>query len=309
MKREGGFALIAVLLVLALLAVVGAEFAYSMRLEASAMRAWRDGLAAAHLAEAAVEQAIREITAGSQWVAVAEDGALSFYTAERIPLPRLPRTRVPFGPGEFSYEITDEQARINVNSAQGPRLDKVLQCLGVDKVARDKITDAIADWIDSNEEHRANGAESDDHYLLLPTPYRARNAPLESLSELLQIKGITQALYDGVDGKPGLADLLTVRGLQVNVNTAGPVVLCGMGAGDALISEVVQGRLITGVYATPPSNLNLQGLTATTGTFRIEAQGFISGRPRARVTTIVQRRTNLVNAPTPVLTLEWSGIQ
>ncbi len=53
-QEERGFALVAVLLVLGLLGIIGAEFGYSMRLEAEAMRAWRDHMRAAHLAEAGV---------------------------------------------------------------------------------------------------------------------------------------------------------------------------------------------------------------------------------------------------------------
>ena len=211
-RDERGFALVAVLLVLALLGIVGAEFAYSMRLEASAMRSWRDSLAAAHLAEAGVEQALRKLSGDFGVVAVADDGLLTFYRAGTIPvpLPRLPRTRVRLGPGEFSYRITDELSRINVNTQQEPdRLDQLLQCLGIDKIVRDQIVDSILDWKDPNDEHRMNGAESDDYYLKLPTPYRARNGNLESIDELLQIKGVTPALFEGADGKPGLADALT----------------------------------------------------------------------------------------------------
>ena len=58
-RDEGGFALVAVLLVLAILGIVAAEFAFSMRLEASAVRAYKDGVTGVHLAEAAIEQAIR----------------------------------------------------------------------------------------------------------------------------------------------------------------------------------------------------------------------------------------------------------
>ena len=58
---DGGFALLAVLLVLTLLGVIGTEFAYSMRLEASMVRSYRDGVIALNLAEAGVQQAIREI--------------------------------------------------------------------------------------------------------------------------------------------------------------------------------------------------------------------------------------------------------
>src|SRR6185295_18982670 len=57
MTSERGFALIAVMLVLALLAVVVTEFAFSARLEASMVRAYRDGVQARHLAEAGVQQA------------------------------------------------------------------------------------------------------------------------------------------------------------------------------------------------------------------------------------------------------------
>ena len=54
MSRHRGFALIAVLLVLAMIGILGAEFAYSMRLEATSVRAYKDTLTGAHLAEAAV---------------------------------------------------------------------------------------------------------------------------------------------------------------------------------------------------------------------------------------------------------------
>ena len=61
--RERGFALIAVLLVLALIGTLGAEFAFSMRLEASAVRNYKETVTATHLAEAGLAQAMREIAA------------------------------------------------------------------------------------------------------------------------------------------------------------------------------------------------------------------------------------------------------
>jgi type II secretory pathway component PulK len=310
-RDERGFALIAVLLVLGLLGIVGAEFAYSMRLEASAVRAWKDSMGAAHLAEAGVEQAIREIAADSTYVALATDGLLTFYTGARLPLPRLPRTRVRLGAGEFSYRITDEQARINVNIAQQPVLDELLHCLGVDKIARDEIVDSILDWIDTNDDHRLNGAESDDYYLKLPTPYRAHNKQLDSITELLQVKGVTEALFTGVDGKPGLADALSAKSPgTVNVNTAGPLVFCAMKVSEAVISSITQTR-----REAPYLNTNIPGLTpppgsgfaVTTTTFRIEAEGLIDGRPRASITAIVRKGGR--GSSSPIETLEWSGVR
>jgi general secretion pathway protein K len=303
---ERGFALVAVLLVLGLLGIIGAEFAYSMRLEASAMRSWRDNMNAAHLAEAGLEQALREISADIAFASMPADGVLTFYNKERLALPRLQRLKVRLGPGEFSYRITDEQSRISVNVSPPDRLDRLLQCLGVDKIERDHIADSILDWIDPNEEHRLNGAESDDYYLTLPTPYRARNAQIESINELLQIKGVTPAIFGGVDGRPGLAEVLTSRGPgPVNVNTAGVVVFCAMGVSGAEISEIAQGRS-EGPYAAVPGRLAGRGFTATTQTYRIEAEGLIDGRPRAALTAIAQKRSSPANAP---VVLEWTGIR
>lgn len=304
-----GFALVAVLLVLGLLGIIGAEFAYSMRLEASAMRAWRDGINAAHLAEAGLEQALRELSGDVAFMSEAMDGLLTFYNPQRMAIPRLARFRVRLGPGEFSYRVTDEQSRISVNTNQR-QLERLLLCLGIDKNLRDQIIDSILDWTDTNEEHRLHGAESDDYYLTLPTPYRARNGPIESVSELLQIKGVTPALFGGVDGKPGLADVLTAARTagQVNVNTAGPVVLCGMGASEAQISSIIQGRRETPFGTVTEAASTLQGMTTTSQTFRIEAEGLIDGRPRASLTAIVQRPTRLT-AQATIRVVEWSGVR
>ena len=307
-QAERGFALVAVLLVLGLLGIIGAEFAYSMRLEAEAMRAWRDGMRAAHLAEAGVEQALRELTGDFQYVSLPFDGVLTLYKQGPPPavVPRFLRTRVRLGNGEFTYRITDEQSRINVNSATQAQLDKLLQCLGVDKVNRDQIVDSILDWIDTNDDHRINGAESDDYYLKLPIPYRARNGQMESVNELLQIKGVTPALFEGSEGQPGLRDVLTVRGSrQVNVNTAGPVVFCAMGILDAQISSIMQGRLETPLLPADVSRFSIPGgFGVASETFRIEADGLLEGQPRASVTAIVQQKR-----PNGLVVVEWSGVR
>jgi general secretion pathway protein K len=306
-ENERGFALVAVLLVLALLGVIGAEFAYSMRLEASAVRAWKDGVLAAHLAEAAVEQALREIVGEGVVVGLGEDGVLTFYGRDGQVVPRLPRSRVPLGSGQFSYRLSDEEGRLNVNTAPPDRLDRLLQALGLTKAERDTVVDSLMDWRDANEEHRLNGAESEDYYLRLPVPYRAHNANLDSVEELLQIKGITPALFHGREGGPGLRDLVTVKTPgQVNLNTAPAAVLAAYGLAGAEITEIVQTRERT-PYVTVPGRFTGRGLAAGTRTFRIEAEGLVDGQVRARLTAIVQRRPE--NAAQPVVVLEWTPHQ
>lgn len=303
-KSERGFALLVVLLVLALVAVVSAEFAYSMRLEAAAVRAYKAGIIGTHLAEAALEQAIREIVGDAPFVAEDNDGLLTFHAADGRPLPRLRRDKAEFGGGRYSYRITDEEARININTSPPDRVDRLLQTLGLEKDERDTIVDALQDWRDPNEEHRLRGAESDDHYLRLKVPYRARNANLESITELLQIKGVTPAIYHGTKERPGLASLVTVRSPgQVNINTAGPAVLSALGLSTAEITEIEQARRNNGPY-TSAQRFAPRGLKQRTSIFRVEAEGIVDDRVAARVTAVVQKRDG---DPPSVAVLEWSG--
>ena len=294
-----GFALLAVILVLALLGVVIAEFALSMRLEATAARTYKQGIVATHLAEAGVEQAIREIMSDSTVQAVDEDGTLVFYQitpGQPAPrrLPPLPRTRVPLGPGEFSYRITDEESRINVNLAPTDQLDRLFDALDVDRRARDAIRDGILDWKDADDQFRVGGAESDDTYLKQPVPYRARNGNLQDTSELLQIKGVSRELYRGTAEQPGLADFVTAHGRgSVNINTAPAPVLKALNLADAQVSAILQTRV-----QVPYTQAGLAAFGAAAGrvtgsqVFRIEAEGYVAGEPRARIVAIVQRSTS-----------------
>ncbi len=306
---ERGFALLAVMLVLALLGVIAAEFAFAMRLEATMVKSYREEIIGRHLVEAAVQQAIREILTDSQLVGVADDGALTFFRLPARALPRLPRSEAPLGRGTFAYRITDEEGRINLNTAPPDRFDRLLLVLGVDKQARDIINDSLQDWKDPNELHRLNGAES-DYYLKLPVPYRSRNANLEDVAELLQIRGVTPEIYFGREREPGLAEFVTVHGAgpagQVNINTAPPTVLKALGLSDAEVSQIVQTRERT-PYAQLPGQFGGRGLSISSRTFRVEAQGFVEGQLTARVVAIVQKRTDQRGQLAGVI-LSWNPV-
>ena len=226
MRNERGFALLAVMLVMTLLAIVVTEFAMSMRLEASMVRSYKDVALATHLADAAVQQAMREILGPGSVEGLDEDGTLSFYrsvgtSALLVKQSRLQRQRVALGAGEFSYRISDEEARISLNTALPDRVDRLLTAVGLDKQARDIINDSLQDWKDADDLSRINGAESEDFYLKLAVPYRARNGALQDAAELLQIRGVTREIYGGDANHPALADLVTVVGRpSVNMNTA-----------------------------------------------------------------------------------------
>jgi general secretion pathway protein K len=295
MKDQRGFALLAVMLVLALLGVVVTEFVFSMRLEASMVRSYKDSVLGGYLAEGAVQQAMRELLSPADIHWLDETGNMAFYQTpaggtQAVRLPSMPRVRVPLGAGEFTYLITDEEARINVNTAPADRIDRLLRALGIEKRDRDIINDSLLDWKDSDSLSRPNGAESEDYYLRLPVPYRARNTQIQDVRELLQVRGITPEVYWGAPGKPGLVDFVTVAGRDtVNINTSPVPVLKALGLSDAEISSIVQTRARE-PFPTVPGRFAGRGFTVGTSTFRIEADGLTAGRPKTRIVAIVQRR-------------------
>jgi general secretion pathway protein K len=308
--RQRGFVLLPVLLTLTLLAALVTELAVSARLEASLVRAYRDRLAARHLAEAAVNQALREIMTPSQVAGLDEAGQVVFHRAlpgqvTPVPLPPLPRRRVPLGRGEFSYRIADESARLPLNAGAPDRLDRLLVALGVDRARCDVIADSIQDWRDANELHRLHGAES-EFYLRLPVPYRARNADFQETAELLQVRGVTVELYRGGPDRPGLGELVTTAAVTaVNLNTAPPAVLEAVGLSDAEVADVVQTRA-RAPYPSVPGRFAGRGLAVGGQIFRVEAEGLIGGVARHRVVAVVQRGRRA--APLEAAILSWRPV-
>jgi len=90
---------------------------------------------------------------------------------------------------------------------------------GVDEA--EDLLDALADWIDQDDEERHGGAE-EGYYRGRTPPYACRNGPVTTLEELLLVKGMTPELLFGGTGYEGLADYITVMGNTgvINLNTA-----------------------------------------------------------------------------------------
>jgi len=60
------------------------------------------------------------------------------------------------------------------------------------------IADAILDFIDADDEPREFGAER-EYYSQLPIPYAPVNGPLQSIEQLLLVRGVTPSLLFGLD--------------------------------------------------------------------------------------------------------------
>jgi general secretion pathway protein K len=115
----------------------------------------------------------------------------------------IPLKNVPLGPGRISVTITDMERKWDINLVANPRnpqkeiLRKALAEVGVtDAEQSETIIDSILDWLNPSETAGFSGAKS-DYYLRLNPPYYCKNGPIDDISELLLIKGITPEIYWG----------------------------------------------------------------------------------------------------------------
>ncbi len=113
------------------------------------------------------------------------------------------------GTSGVRYGLADESARLDLNALvydwqlEPEQQQQVLLQLPGMTV---ELADAILDWIDADTEPRPFGAE-DEYYGTLSPPYTARNQRLQSLDELLLVRGMTPALlYSEDTNRNGLLD-------------------------------------------------------------------------------------------------------
>jgi DNA uptake protein ComE-like DNA-binding protein len=105
------------------------------------------------------------------------------------------------------YGLMDESARLNLNVIGKLQLEEDQQrelLMGLPGMTED-IADAILDWIDADDNARPYGAEAE--YYESEAAYSAKNGPLETIDELLLVRGVTPELLYGEDAnRNGLLD-------------------------------------------------------------------------------------------------------
>ncbi|GAB6060719.1 type II secretion system minor pseudopilin [Desulfonatronum parangueonense] len=120
--------------------------------------------------------------------------------------------------------IISEAGRLNVNTIPQSLLERILEACGVEPGQRmTMVVNSLLDWRDPDDLHRPEGAES-DFYLGLDRPYYPKNNDLQSLEELLLVRGVEPELYHGTNDHPGLIDFLSVTGHHtiLDVNSVSP---------------------------------------------------------------------------------------
>ncbi|MFC1462199.1 general secretion pathway protein GspK [Verrucomicrobiota bacterium] len=156
------------------------------------------------------------------------------------------------GDGVISLDIVPEPARRNLNLLKHEDWEDILETGGIPEDMWPVLIDSVLDWIDRDSLERADGAETDDYYNQLERPYKAKNGYLDTVQELLLVRGFSRSILVGgaVEGEDedeagiavtGIADLLTVYGDgKVNVNAASLRVLLSLPD----VDEVIAGAII-----------------------------------------------------------------
>ncbi len=275
-SRRGAALVIVMVLILAMAVVAGA-FSYAMKVESRLANNTRSGPELEWLGRSGMELA--------KWVLQQQrtipgegmyDGLNQFWAGgpgnvEAIdnPYAGLDLSHVRIGDGEISVQIIDLDRRININTAPEPVLELALQILGAGAGDASLIAAAIMDWRDRDDLEHAKGGAEQGYYAGLTPPYAPKNGPIDDMSELLRIRGITSGLYWGdripsttkaARSHPAIGDVMSyiqqdatgagiidtftaISSSRVNVNTAPlPVLRIILGGDENLARQIIQHR-------------------------------------------------------------------
>lgn len=227
LKSPKGFVLLAVLWVTALLSMFALNYSTEARLKGLSVQVSRDLAQDRLLLLSALELGRHEYFLYLANKGVLEDkDFMEWITGRPLDLfhPRYEPRRVEVAGHPALVAVVSEAGRLNVNTISQPLLERILVACGVEPGRQTTIiVNSLLDWRDHDDLHRLDGAES-DYYLGLDRPYHAKNSDLQSLQELLLVRGIEPELFHGTEDHPGLADFLNVSGqnLRMDINSASP---------------------------------------------------------------------------------------
>jgi competence ComEA-like helix-hairpin-helix protein len=269
MWRKGSI-LIGVLWCMVLLSVLVIGVLHTARMDLLVVKNYGDRVQAHYLALAGVERAkalLFQDVMSRQQAAKNHTGSL-YHDAKDF-------EDVPLGRGQFQvfrrapeeegggiiYGISDEESRLNLNIATTNQLTNFIGLTP-------EIANAILTWRSaSNQDAETPGGANSDYYMSLQPPYLARNAPFQTVRELLMVRGVTPELLLGNDHNqngfldadedtsdehssvskppphPGWAVLLTVADMDQNVNATGK---------DRVNPQMADKTALTGVSGITP---------------------------------------------------------
>lgn len=197
-SQQKGIALVLVLWVALLMSVIAGGFALSARTESVQSRILFNQVQAEFLAEAGLNRAVFELRnpdPETRWIA---DGRSYEFTLDET---------------KINVQITDESGKIDLNLANEELLVGLFASVGVEFDEALALSDKIQDWRDPDEETRLAGAEDADYFSAGYT-HGAKDAPFDTVPEILQVMGMSYELYRKIE------PAITVYSGRGNLNLA-----------------------------------------------------------------------------------------
>lgn len=260
-RGRGGAALVVVMILVLSLTVIVGVFAYAMKVETRLSHRTASTPELEWLARSGVEYAKWVLDTQRRVPGQAGFDALNQFWAggpgdpDNIddPFIGLSLDDVPIGDGTVSIHIIDAERKLNINNLNPVQLDIVFQAIGIGGADAAILADAIRDWRDRDDlDAGPVAAESGTYYLAQDPPYRAKNGPIDDISELLKIRGVDPGIYWGgaptveaanSAGDAGLKGVLcAISNGRVNVNTAPEAVLQVLFDGNAAAARLLLER-------------------------------------------------------------------
>jgi general secretion pathway protein K len=251
-----------VLWVIAILSVVVLEFCFAMRTEVNIAQNFKEETQRYAMAEGGIERAIAELI-------YRNDARMQQLRKTLKPEEAPAENRewvtdgrpyiLSFDHGTCEVRAVGEAGKININVVSDPTLRKIVGQFGLEGEARDVVVDSILDWRTPGELHRLNGAKS-DYYQSLKEPYDCKNGNLDSIEELLLVRGVTPELFygrkkteKGDEGETviagGLKDVFSIyaSGEQIDINSASATTLrIVLGIPNEVAQQIVEARVEKG---------------------------------------------------------------
>jgi len=231
-----GAALLVALWVLIILSLIVGSFAFETQLEAMLVSHKRKKFRAEMAAYSGLEyaRAILDQQSNAKELEIEDmdEDQADFMQAALFSQRGLTTTsEVELGNSHFRVTLESAEAGRNINLLSREEWIEILEMANISSTEWDTMVDCLEDWIDEGDLHQLNGAESDDPFYQ-DRGYPVKNGPLDSVEELLLIKGWGKDVLFGKeedensDAIFGVANLLTVWGDgKVNLNTASTDVL------------------------------------------------------------------------------------
>jgi general secretion pathway protein K len=183
---QSGMALVLTLAVLVIITAMVVEFAYGVFVQTSFLRNWQTSEKLSLAARSGVTLGAGLIDYASKQYSYTYPGTVDVPPAS----PYSTESADSFNP-LVALRIEDETSKFNLNTLvqqNGELNDKsyqifkrLLENLSLDPL----LADAVADWIDRDQIARVSGSEDG-----------AKNAPIETVDELLLIPGMDREVYD-----------------------------------------------------------------------------------------------------------------